>query len=686
MTTKLKILFVLNILLISTLNAQRTNIDSLLRVADTSNNLGKAKTYIQVSYAYYRYSLPKYYEYALKANSFAKLTDDDKVLAHSNHLLGVAHNFMGQPDSAIFYYNEVMKYADRHADTTRKTILLRNIGIIYQNMGRDDKADEYYNNSLFLAEQVGDSSNMVLALMSMATKSNSSMDFNKAIETNLRALKIAETNHYEEKIPIVLNTLSVTFGMMEDYKKALYYQRKALLYKDTINDKKGMASAYTNLGLVFKKMGILDSAEYYYEIALKLNNALGELRGLMIVYDNIASLYLEQKQYNKALNMYLKGIKIAGRSKDMEYIALYNSDIGKVYFEMGDYENANRYFLNSLKLVKRGVNTERTIQLYYNLYKLNKKTGNTSKALYYSDKYHSIKDSVLNIEKQKQINDLETKYQTEKKEDEILLLTKEKELKDIEIEKQKTLTYMMVAFALMVLFAAILFFSRYRLKQQHKQSKLEKEKFETEGKLLRSQMNPHFLFNSLNSIQSFISSNEQFKAMTYLSKFGKLTRDILEYSRESFITLEEEISSLELYIELELLRQKETVEYSIKVADDINTEIVLIPPIIVQPFVENALKHGLRQKQGVGLLEISFQLRGDNLICTVTDNGIGRKASMEKKDKDHQSLGMQITAERLKNLNTKSNTNIKFVITDLYDDAGNSRGTKVEIILPGKLA
>jgi len=686
MTTKLKILIVLNIFLIlSTLTAQKMNVDSLLKIADTSNYLDKAKTYIQVSYAFYGASLPKYYEYALKANHFAKLTNDDKVLAHSNHLLGIAHNFKGQPDSSIFYYNEVMKYADRHSDTTRKTILLRNIGIIYQDMGRGDKADEYYAKSLFLAEQVGDSSNMVLVLKSIATRLNTLMDFNNAIEISLRALKIAERNNYYGSIASVLTNLSITFGMMEDYEKALYYQRKTLDYKDTVNDKKGIASTYSNLGLVFKKMGILDSAEYYYALSLKLNNELGESKSLMTVYDNIASLYLEQEQYNKALKMYLKGIKIAIKSKDPENTALYNNDIGKVYFEIGDYESANRYFLNGLRLVGQGVSTEVTIQLYQNLYKLNKKTGNAAKALYYSDNYHAIKDSVLDIEKQKQINDLETKYQTEKKENKIKLLTKEKELKDIEIEKQKTFTYEMVAFALIVLFIAVLFFSRYRLKQQNKQSKLEKEKFETEGKLLRSQMNPHFLFNSLNSIQSFISSNEQFKAMTYLSKFGKLTRDILEYSRESFITLEEEISSLRLYIELELLRQKGVIEYSIKVADNIDSEIVLIPPIIVQPFVENALKHGLRQKQGDGLLEINFHLKGDKLICIVTDNGIGRKASMEKKDNNHQSLGMQITAERLQNLNTKSNLGMKFEVTDLYDDSGNPRGTEVKIILPKKL-
>jgi len=267
---------------------------------------------------------------------------------------------------------------------------------------------------------------------------------------------------------------------------------------------------------------------------------------------------------------------------------------------------------------------------------------------------------------------------------EILLLSKDKEIKIAEIQKQRALQYTLTVLILLFLIIVILTFNIYRLKQQNSGNILEKEKLALENKLLRSQMNPHFLFNSLNSIQSFISSNESFKAMTYLSKFGKFIRNILEYSSHSYITLSKEISNLELYIELEILRFKDNIKYNISVDKNIDVETTLIPPIIVQPFVENALIQRLRQKQDEGLLEINFRMQHDKLLCTISDNGIGRKASMLNKDKDHHSLGIQITTERLQNLNRKARSDIRFAITDLYDNSGTAVGTKVVITLPKK--
>ena len=683
MNNKSIIAFVLYLFLVPVLViSQNINVDSLLKVANTSDELKKAKIYLDVAKSYYGVSVTNYFNYSLKAKQCAESVADEPTLNAALLQLGIAYHFLGKPDSAIYNYKLTLEYAKSKKDTAKTIKTLRNIGISYQDIGLYTKANDYYNQAFNLAKLSHDSLGMVYVLSSMATAYNNAMEFNSSVETSLKALEIAEKNNYSSRTSNILNSLSITFGMMEDYEKALYYQRKSLLYIDNEIEKREAASSYSNIGLIYKKMGMYDSAEHNYNISLKLKKEIGDINRLATIYDNIGSLHLVRKQYQKALDIYFEGLKIAEESNLNDDQIMLVTDIGEVYFEMEKFSEADIYFQRGLRLAKKGGSTERLTRLYENLYKTNKAAGNTAKALYYSDNFHTIKDSVFDIEKQNQLVDIETKYQTEKKEAEILLLTKEKELQNAQIQKQRVFQYTLAGLILVFLIVAILIFSRYRLKQQNIRNQLEKEKFETEGKLLRSQMNPHFIFNSLNSIQSFISSNESFKAMTFLSKFGKLTRDILEYSRESFITLDEEISSLKLYIELETLRFKDDIKYIINVDENIDIETTLIPPIIVQPFVENALKHGLRQKQGDGLLEINFRIYHDKLLCTISDNGIGRKASMLKKEKDHHSLGIQITTERLQNLNKKAKSDIQFAITDLYDDAGTATGTKVVITLP----
>jgi len=216
-------------------------------------------------------------------------------------------------------------------------------------------------------------------------------------------------------------------------------------------------------------------------------------------------------------------------------------------------------------------------------------------------------------------------------------------------------------------------------------TELERKNLETEQRMLRSQMNPHFIFNSMNSIQSFISGNDSFTAMTYLSKFAQLMRNILEISRKPLVALSEEISTLELYIELERIRFNKNFNFEIVIDPEIPAEAVYIPPMLLQPFAENAIKHGLRDKVSKGLLEIEFTKNGNLISCMVRDNGIGRKKAMAKKNekgKTYTSLGMEVTQERLSSLSHGKNVSCNFEISDLKNENGDAAGTQVIINIP----
>jgi CheY-like chemotaxis protein len=212
---------------------------------------------------------------------------------------------------------------------------------------------------------------------------------------------------------------------------------------------------------------------------------------------------------------------------------------------------------------------------------------------------------------------------------------------------------------------------------------LKQRSSELEMQSLRAQMNPHFIFNSLNSINMFILENNRLQASEYLSKFSKLIRLILQNSQETYIPLEKELEALQLYMELESLRFDNKFEYKIIVDPGVEPANIKVPPLIIQPYVENAIWHGLIHKKENGHLEINIYGRDKTLLYKITDDGIGRDKAAELKSKSaekQKSMGMRITADRIALLNQQTETSIK--ITDLVLGDGSAGGTEVLIELP----
>lgn len=207
-----------------------------------------------------------------------------------------------------------------------------------------------------------------------------------------------------------------------------------------------------------------------------------------------------------------------------------------------------------------------------------------------------------------------------------------------------------------------------------------------ELKALRAQMNPHFVFNSLNSIQHFILNNKTIDAGKYLNKFARLIRLILYNSEKSSITVREELEYLQLYLDLEMLRFDNRFHYTVDITEDIDIDYIEIPAMLLQPYVENAILHGLMPREKGGELKIAFRLTDNTLVCSITDNGIGREKSIAirqlSKQKDHKSLGMKITNDRLELINRLNGSNMSLTITDLYDESQQASGTRVDIFIP----
>ncbi|MEO0472645.1 MAG: histidine kinase [Bacteroidota bacterium] len=248
--------------------------------------------------------------------------------------------------------------------------------------------------------------------------------------------------------------------------------------------------------------------------------------------------------------------------------------------------------------------------------------------------------------------------------------------KDDRLRKQKMIVYSLTAGLLILLISALLILRSNRARQRANQLLALKS--------LRSQMNPHFIFNSLNSVNSFISKNDDRSANKYLADFSKLMRAVLENSQEDFVPLTTEIKVLELYLGLEYFRFKDKFSYEFTLDPDLDPEGIDIPPMLIQPYIENAIWHGLRYKESPGMLWVSMRQESDNIRVIVEDNGIGRERSQAVKtanQREHQSTGMKNTAARLQLIDSLYRRKLNIQISDREPEAEDV-GTRVEICIP----
>jgi hypothetical protein len=224
-----------------------------------------------------------------------------------------------------------------------------------------------------------------------------------------------------------------------------------------------------------------------------------------------------------------------------------------------------------------------------------------------------------------------------------------------------------------------------RLKQEQELASYQSRMAELEMQALRAQMNPHFIFNSLNSINRFILKNESEAASDYLTKFSKLIRLILQNSQSHSVSLEQELQALRLYIDMEMLRFEGQFDYQISLDPDLEIEELEVPPLVIQPYVENAIWHGLMHRQDKGYLEIALGRKNGTLFCQITDDGVGRKRAAALKSKSaskNKSLGMQITAHRLELINALNDKATTVEVIDLVDSSGEACGTRVVLKIP----
>ncbi len=541
--------------------------------------------------------------------------------------------------------------------------------------GTDKTSGYYMRDAIRIFNETGLKFEEALAILHLSVVMRWEKRYEEALQMNAEACSLLITKGIGRSIDkgIAIACRGDIVRDTGNLRAAINYYLQGASYYDTtrIEDLALKAQNLGTLGTDYMNFGKNDSALYYYQQSLNIARSIGSIFSMPRQFSRLAGYALARGdtalaiiQYNSAL-YYLNIADSLGYYYLNEKYSHYVSYSFELYYPTPVRERRNNIHLWKLKV-------------YHALSSIYRSRGDLEQVLEIHEKTDALKDSIYRFNRNTEMKEIAARYETEEKDRQIELLSKENELRNLQVRQSRFFLFGMVGLAVFIIVFAIFIVRQNRLKSEQQNVLIRQ-------KLLRSQMNPHFIFNSLASIQNTIISNNPEKATRYLARFSKLVRNILDSSVEELIPLEEEISTIENYLELQKFRYPDKFDFKIEIDPELDTDSLLIPAMLVQPFIENSIEHGVKHKEGKGNIRVRFKKKDDLLVIEVEDDGIGREKAQEllmEQEKDHKSLSTGIILERLKVLNRKRKRKITIEITDLVDSNGNPLGTLVRTTIP----
>jgi tetratricopeptide (TPR) repeat protein len=536
--------------------------------------------------------------------------------------------------------------------------------------GEKDSAIYYYNMAIDDFIACNDSLKMASVLINLSDEYASSGNFIEAANHALMAVKIKETVKDSANLAYFYQKVGEIYKQADENDKWETYVLKGyrLIHNEEYADIRAKAAIYNDLGGIAETRGQYNLALQYYDTLIQIgrnnnyNNALG------VALNNSAIIYKLMGNPEKALESALKAREFKKQST-YQKLTEFNL-LAELYLETGNLAEARKHAEIALSDENSTSFPEERIRTLKIISQIEKYSRNFEQALLYFEQYKSLSDSLRDKEIRTRIIDLEIAYETEKKENQIELLTTENELKNQRLR---------AGLILLVVLVVIIFMVLYILQIRRKQASLVQN--DLQQQVLRSQMNPHFIFNVLGSIQQFMLQNNINKASDYLSRFARLTRSILDFSSAETISLTDELSMLRNYIELEQMRNPQKFSFVIKTDENLESDFIQIPPMLIQPFVENAIKHGFKNLEQGGKLNISVTEDTESVDFVIEDNGTGLSAN-ESQPAGHISAALQIFEKRRKLITQKYKKEVTFEMTDIKQKNPDLSGVRITVKIP----
>ncbi|MEW5677490.1 histidine kinase [Flavobacterium enshiense] len=529
--------------------------------------------------------------------------------------------------------------------------------------GDNVKAEQYLNKALFTYRKLNRNTDIIRVTRNLAKVQESQRKVNAAIKNYEAAGAAAED---QKVIQLNKNDANRLRNMDNPEAQSSFVQSNIQLLEKG-DKKEEVADAYVQQAEVSLQQKNKEVAIQSYEKAISyVKDKPEEVAKLK---NEIAKVYASDNQFDKALAINEKLLTDAQKQDDFDTQIKQLQALATIYFKKNEPQKAILSLRQAYQLALQQGKTAEVKTSLLQLLHYYKANGKDKESIELYDDFFQNFDKL--IRNDSSLIDEKTFQVTEEK---IRQLEKEKALKDELIAKKNTFNYVLLgSLLLLLLLVGLIVKALYSIKTKNKEIALQS---------LRREMNPHFIFNSLNSVNQFISQNKELEANKYLTSYSHLMRNMMENSNKDFISLSNEIEQLKKYLDLEHLRFQDKFDYQIVADDALDTETTLVPNMLIQPHLENAIWHGLRYRETKGLLLLKFELNRGKVSVIVDDNGIGLTESAALKTRNqkvHQSRGVTNTKERINLLNDLYKTNIDFSITEKNSGA---TGTLVMLTFP----
>ncbi|MDY0279721.1 MAG: tetratricopeptide repeat protein [Salinivirgaceae bacterium] len=555
--------------------------------------------------------------------------DNFEVLAEAFNSLGIANSIRGKNSDALHWFKKALEINMAQKDSESVSNSYENIAKVYEERSMYDSAVIYQLKSIEIREKL-----------------NLSRLFNNYVG------------------------LSIIYSSLGDNVNKYRYLEKCrqFLLNNKSTDYSQYAILHNIIGGFYNDDGNVDSMLYHYQKTYDYAELGGWKHGMVVALGNLAETYFAQGDYHKSLTQRKQVLAMSFEIEDMVGIIEEYAYIGIIFQKLGLLDSAAFYTQKSLNLAQKHqyTNEERNANNY--LAEIAELSGNHAMALQYYKQYIRLHDSLFNLEREANTNELITKYETKKKEQQIELLLAVNTIKNQRLR---------LGIVILIFIIALLGFVVVLYIQKRRRSKLMES--ELQQKLSRVQMNPHFVYNALASIQTYMYANDGASAARFLGKFAGLNRAVLEHSMVEKVSLDEELTMLRNYLEIEQLRLGTSFEYCIDYHKDLELDFIFIPPLLIQPFVENAIKHGVKDLDRQGKITLIVEDLGKFVKIIVQDNGHGIDFT-RKENTSHRSRAMEIVQKRLQMLRKRYKGLPEIVFQSLSEE--NKTGTRVVVYLP----
>ncbi len=637
-------------------------------------------------------NLEEYHNTILECQPYLNILDSKDVEFKIFRHLGYYHSYMQEFETADFYLKKSYLFAKQLQSKEYTFEALQYIALNFMYNSKKDSALAYMKKAITTARRINDRSYAAIALNTQARIYDFFGQLELSVAKNTLARRIAEQvrdKHLLAKIKREMGQSQLEINNLDEAERTF---NESYEYASAIHDMRQIALALSNLAAVQLKKKNLDNAIQNAERAIEYLTELNDNNGLGEAHNILGMIYKEKKMYAKASSNFNLALIYYEVNNNKEKIAHVYHNVGTVFKEQKRYNNALNYLKRSVEIREVYGAKNQIYHTYRVMADVYKELNNTQKSLEYLELYVNYLDSNTMLQTATKIAELTESYRAEQRErlitqqaDSLRRQQQERTLTATKLENSQLRNnfqwYFIVGFIIIIILGGVILFYRWN------QTNIRQQQHEAEmsQKLLRSQMNPHFVFNAMSVIQSYIFENDTVNSSKFLVNFSRLMRLILENSPKEYIPIETEIEILNKYLQIQKLRFQDRFDFEITADDALFDESAILPPMITQPFIENAIEHGQLHTIEGGFINVTFTKQKNMLHITIVDNGIGRDASRAmKKSSAHKSMAMDITRQRIDTINRKSHTEGYLLVED-YDKKLKT-GTKVLISLPYTIA